>query len=164
MNFIFVQIYKFTPLIQLNFPQYSFRFRKNKNGEDEIFDRVRKKYVALTPEEWVRQHLLEYLIQDRKFPLSLLSVEKQLKLNSTTKRTDVLAYNSSLTPIVLAECKAPEVKLDMDVLNQILRYNLVFNVSHLVVTNGLQHFVFVKESGSESWKQADEFPFYLQLS
>jgi hypothetical protein len=150
-------------LIQLNFPQYSFRIRKNEKGDDEIFDRVRKKFVALTPEEWVRQHLLEYLIQDRKFPLSLMAVEKQLKLNSTTKRTDVLAYNSSLTPIVLAECKAPEVNLDIQVLNQTLRYNLVFNVAHLIVTNGLQHFIFIKERGSETWSQGTEFPEYQQF-
>ncbi|MFN6037315.1 MAG: type I restriction enzyme HsdR N-terminal domain-containing protein [Bacteroidota bacterium] len=148
----------------LNFPAYAFRIRENKNGAKEIFDRVRKKFVALTPEEWVRQHLLEYLIQEKKFPLSLMAVEKQLKLNSTVKRTDLLVYNNSMSPIVLAECKAPEVNLDVQTLNQILRYNLVFKVRHLIVTNGLQHYVFLKDIESDSWSQGNDFPSYQELA
>ena len=160
---IFVQIYEFALFTKLNFPSYSFRVRENEKGDREIFDRVRKKFVALTPEEWVRQHLIEYLVQERKFPLSLLAVEKQLKLNTTTKRTDVLAYNNSLQPILLAECKSPEINMDIQVLHQILRYNLVFNVRHLIVTNGMQHYVFLKEKNSDNWKQGVEFPFYQAL-
>jgi hypothetical protein len=147
----------------LNFPQYQFRIRKNEKNTEEIFDRVRKKFVALTPEEWVRQHLIEFLVEEKKFPHSLLAVEKQLKLNSTLKRTDLLAYSSSLQPVLLAECKAPEIKLDIHVLTQALRYNLVMNVDNLIITNGNSHFFFIKDKIDTGWKQADNFPEYQDL-
>ncbi len=117
----------------------------------------------LTPEEWVRQHLLEFMMQEKKFPLSLLAVEKQLKLNSTIKRTDVLAYTNSLQPLLLAECKAPEIKLDIHTITQALRYNLVFNVSYLLITNGQDHFLFSKDKVEKGWKQAESFPDYNEL-
>lgn len=148
---------------QLNFPPYEFRIRKNERELHEIFDKVRKKFVALTPEEWVRQHLLEFLMQEKKFPLSLLAVEKQLKLNSTLKRTDVMAYTNTLKPLLLAECKAPEIKLDIHTLTQALRYNLVFDVSYLVITNGLEHYFFYKDKLNPGWQRGDSFPDYTHL-
>lgn len=148
---------------QLNFPQYEFRLRKSESSTVEIFDKVRKKFVALTPEEWVRQHLLEWMIQEKNFPLSLIAVEKQLRLNTTVKRTDVLAYTSTLQPLLLAECKAPEIKLDIHTLTQVLRYNLVFNVSHLLITNGRDHFFFSKEKDGKGWSQEAHFPEYREL-
>jgi hypothetical protein len=150
-------------LPSLNFPNYNFRIRKKENDTHEIFDKVRKKFVALTPEEWVRQNLLEFMMEEKKFPLSLLAIEKQLILNNTQKRTDVLAYNNKLQPLLIAECKAPEIKLDIHTLTQALRYNLVYNVSYLVITNGLDHYFFYKDETNTGWKQGEDFPSYEDL-
>lgn len=149
--------------VTLNFPQYSFRIRKNERGAEEIFDRVRKKFVSLTPEEWVRQHLLEFLIREKEVPQSLIAVEKQLKLNSTLKRTDVLVYTNTLQPLLIAECKAPDIVLDEKTMNQALRYNLVYKVPFLLLTNGQQHYFFSKVAGQESWKTEADLPVYNQL-
>ena len=160
-------------LPELNFPKYNFRIRKRVFAEGEassakaiheIFDRVRKKFVALTPEEWVRQHLLEFLIMEKKFPLSLLAIEKELILNQTKKRTDLLAYSNKLKPILIAECKAPNVVLDDETLKQALRYNLVYNVSFLIITNGMNHYLFEGEANNKSWRQSESFPNYDILS
>jgi hypothetical protein len=150
-------------LPQLNFPQYNFRIRKREKLGHEIFDRVRKKFVMLTPEEWVRQHLLEFMITEKKFPLSLLAVEKQLKLNNTIKRTDVMAYNNAVQPVLIAECKAPEITLDLGTLRQAMRYNLVHNVPHLIITNGRDHFFFCRKNISSPWEQQQQFPDYQEL-
>jgi hypothetical protein len=147
----------------LNFPQYKFRIRKLTNGTHEIFDEVRKKFVFLNPEEWVRQHLIQFLIQEKQFPLSLLAVEKQLILNGTKKRTDVLVYTNTLTPLLIVECKAPEISLSTNALNQALRYNLVFNVNYLIITNGLQHFFYQKSAETGQWSLENELPSYLYL-
>jgi hypothetical protein len=148
---------------QLNFPAYEFRIRETAPSCYEIFDKVRKKFVSLTPEEWVRQHLLEFMMQEKKFPMSLLAVEKQLKLNTTVKRTDVVAYTNSLQPLLLAECKSPDVKLDIHTITQALRYNLVFNVSFLLITNGQDHYLFTKDKPETGWKQSESFPEYSEL-
>lgn len=129
----------------------------------EIFDTIRKRFVALTPEEWVRQHLLNYLCTEKKFPASLLAVEKQLKLNSTLKRTDVLAFTANLTPVFLAECKAPDVALTTATLNQAVRYNLVFKVPFLMITNGLEHYLFARASKGDEWIQQDVFSDYSEM-
>ena len=105
-----------------------------------LFDIVRKKYVSLTPEEWVRQHLIHYLIKEKKFPISLIAVEKQLTLNNLTKRTDILVFNSEGLPEIIVECKAPSVKITQHTFDQISRYNLKLNANYLMVSNGLEHF------------------------
>lgn len=150
-------------LPKLNFPAASFRIQNSYEGRSEIFDVVRKKFVALTPEEWVRQHLLHFMLNHKKFPLSLLSVEKQLQLNSTLKRTDVLAYSNQLFPVFLAECKAPEISLDVKTLEQVMRYNLIFQVPFLMITNGISHFIFQRTSDGSSWLQSDDFPDYPEM-
>jgi hypothetical protein len=125
----------------LNFPSYELRIRRQEEGAYSIFDRCRKIFVDLTPEEWVRQHLLHFLVEEKKFPESLIVVEKSLKLNNTQKRADVIVYDNSLKPLLIAECKEPGVQLSQQVLDQALRYNLVFNVSYLVLSNGISHYV-----------------------
>ena len=125
---------------QLNFPQYTFRIKHSKTTGNTIFDPCRKKFVALSPEEWVRQHLIHFLHQEKKFPLSLMAVEHSLKLNNTNKRADLLIVNNQLSPFLIAECKAPTVNLSQEVLNQALRYNLIFGVQYIILTNGLKHF------------------------
>jgi hypothetical protein len=125
----------------LNFPRYGLRLKELSNGGIEIFDRCRKSFVALTPEEWVRQHLINFLILEKGFPESLMVPEKSLKLNNTVKRADVLVYDKFLNPLLIAECKEASVPLSQEVLDQALRYNLIFNVKYLVLTNGLSHYV-----------------------
>jgi hypothetical protein len=124
---------------QLNLPAYSFKF-KEQGTRTQIFDAIRKKYVALTPEEWVRQNFLQYLVNDKNFPASLIAVEAGLKYNQMQKRTDVLVYDKQGNPHLMVECKAPEVKITQDAFDQIARYNMIFKVKYLVVTNGLNHF------------------------
>lgn len=127
-------------LPKLNFPEYTFRLRKTTMGKHQIFDRVRKKFVDLTPEEWVRQHLIVFLFEEHQFPLSAFSVEKGLKLNNTYKRTDIVIYAKTGKPLVLVECKEPNVQLDESVLQQSLRYNLIHDAPYILISNGLQHF------------------------
>jgi hypothetical protein len=125
---------------QLNFPGYNFKLQKaSPDGQSiKIFDIVRKKFLLLTPEEWVRQHLIHYLVNDRQFPLSLLSVEKKIVLNGLTKRTDIVAFGMNHKPFLLAECKAPDIIIDQKVFDQAARYNMVLNTRFYVLSNGLQ--------------------------
>jgi len=126
-------------MLQLNFPAYNFRF-KNSENKIHIFDVIRKKFVVLQPEEWVRQHLVHYLITTKKFPKSLINVEKQLNLNGMTKRYDVVVFNSDGSIEMLFECKAPKIKIDQAAFDQIARYNMNLKANYLMVTNGLQHY------------------------
>jgi type I site-specific restriction endonuclease len=126
-------------LPKLNFPEITFRFKTSENAKQQIFDIVRKKFVELTPEEWVRQHLIDYLINHKLVPISLISVEKQLILNGTKRRTDIVIYNSTLQPIVIIECKAPNIQLSQATFNQAFGYNMVLNVPILLLSNGLSH-------------------------
>jgi len=125
---------------RLNLPEYQFRLRKNKESKTEIFDSIRKRFYVLTPEEWVRQNFINYLVQEKNYPASLMSIEKGLKLNGTTKRTDIVQYNKEGKPILIVECKAPEVKLSQDTFDQAARYNLTLKVDYLIITNGLEHY------------------------
>ncbi len=124
---------------QLNFPVYQFRF-KNRENKPLIFDVIRKKFVVLTPEEWVRQHIVHFLISEKKFPKSLINVEKQIKLHQTRKRYDIVVYNSDGSIHLIVECKAPSVAVAQDTFDQIARYNFVLNATFLMVSNGLEHY------------------------
>lgn len=123
----------------LNFPKYDFRFRNA--DKPEIFDQIRRKFVVLTPEEWVRQHTVNYLIREKKYPLSLINVEKLLLVNGTRKRYDIVVYNPNGSIRILVECKAPEVAVTQQVFDQIARYNLTLDAATLMVTNGINHYV-----------------------
>lgn len=123
--------------MQLNFPTYNFKVKKVEN-RNYIFDIIRKKFVVLTPEEWVRQHLVHYLIEVCKCPTSLIAVEKGLVINGLQKRFDVLVYNNLGLPILLAECKAPDIALSTQTFLQAAVYNQALQVQNLVITNGLQ--------------------------
>ena len=124
---------------KLNLPNFNFKI-KNSENKMLIFDNLRKKYLVLTPEEWVRQHFVHYLISEKKYPISLIAIEKQLTLNTRKKRTDILVFNQIGTPELIVECKAPSVKITQDTFDQIARYNLKLNANYLIVTNGLTHF------------------------
>lgn len=123
---------------QLNFKRYPFTL-KNRENKRYIFDVVRKKDILLTPEEWVRQHCLQYLIQEKNYPLSLINVEKKLKVYGRDKRYDIIVYTPQGEVTLLVECKAPHITIDQDVFDQIARYNLSANSQYLMVTNGLTH-------------------------
>ena len=126
--------------VQLNFPTYSFKIKDEENNRF-IFDEVRKKYLVLTPEEWVRQNVVQYLIQEKGYPKSLIQLEGGLKLNALQKRTDLIVFNSRGEKILLVECKAPVIKITQKVFDQIARYNIIHKVPLLFVSNGLEHFV-----------------------
>ncbi len=146
----------------LNFPPAVFRFGRSGNLPT-IFDPFRKKYVALTREEWVRQHTLAYLTDHLHYPAGLICVEKSLVLNRMAKRADILVYNSLHRPALLVECKAPEVSLTQPVFEQIARYNLVFRVSFLLVTNGMDHYVFHVSFETGKLSVAPEIPLFEAL-
>jgi len=126
-------------MINLNLPKYSYKI-KNRENKLYIFDIVRKKYIVLTPEEWVRQHFVNYLITHKKYPKSIIAIEKQLKYNGLIKRTDILVFDKQGQPDIIVECKSPSIKISQDTFDQIARYNLKLNANFLIVTNGLDHY------------------------
>lgn len=148
-------------MFQLNLPFYNITL-KNENGKHFIFDDIRKKYLRLTPEEWVRQNFVKYLIDEKKYPASLIVIEKGLKLNELSKRADVLIYKNSL-PILLVECKAPTVKINQNTFDQISRYNLTFKVPYLIVTNGLNHYCCKVNFANTSFEFLEKIPNFEML-
>ena len=142
---------------KLNFPEYQFRF-KSKENKRLIFDEIRKKFIILTPEEWVRQHVIHYLVKDKKYPASHLSVEKQLKLHDTVKRYDIVVYNRDGGIELIVECKAPNIKISQDTFDQIARYNFVLRANLLMVTNGVEHYFCKMDFEAEKYEFIKELP------
>jgi len=123
----------------LNFPKFSYRV-KNTENNILIFDIIRKKYVVLQAEEWVRQHCIHYLINQKNYPKSLINVEKELQLNHLKKRYDIVVYNKDGSIFLVVECKAADIPINQTTFDQIARYNLVLNANYLMVTNGINHY------------------------
>lgn len=146
---------------KLNFPQYSFRF-KNRENKVFIFDAIRKKFVVLQPEEWVRQHCLLFLIHDKAYPKSLINIEKELTINGIRKRYDIVVYNSDGSIHILVECKSPYVKIDQGTFDQIARYNLSLKASYLMITNGVNHYNCLMDFKNERYKFLKELPNYTK--
>ena len=143
----------------LNFPSYTFRF-KNSENKMAIFDEMRKKFVVLTPEEWVRQHVVQYLLVEKKYPKSLINVEKLVKVNGLNKRYDIVVFQPNGEIFMLIECKAPEVAISQQTFDQIARYNLKLNAQYLMVTNGLNHYFCQMDFENEKYvflKEAPDF-------
>ncbi len=130
---------QFCTMDQLNFPDFDFSL-KSKENKPYILDPIRKKWLVLTPEEWVRQHCIQYLLKNKKVPLGLLQVEKKLVVNQTVKRYDIVVFNRDQSISLLVECKAPSVNLTQKAFDQIARYNTILKSDYLMLTNGLQHF------------------------
>ena len=143
----------------LNFPTYNFRF-KNSENKTAIFDEIRKKFIILTPEEWVRQHVVRYLLEEKKYPKSLINVEKLLKINGLTKRYDVVVFNNDGSIFILVECKAPEIKISQNTFDQIARYNMTLQSEYLMVTNGLNHYFCQMDFENEKYTFLRELPNY----
>lgn len=143
----------------LNLPTYSFNLKLIEQRK-YIFDFIRKKYVILTPEEWVRQNFLKYLVEEKKYPASLIFVEMEFKLNTLSKRCDAVVFNRNGEPKVIVECKASSVKIDKLVFEQIARYNMQLKVDYLIVTNGLKHFCCKIDFENQSYTFLKEIPDY----
>ena len=144
---------------KLNFPTYSFRF-KNSENKVSIFDEIRKKFILLTPEEWVRQHVVQFLLQDKKYPKSYINVEKLIKINELSKRYDGVVFQPNGEIFLLIECKAPEVPISQQTFDQIARYNLVLKAKYLMVTNGLNHYFCRMDFENEKYVFLKELPEY----
>ncbi|SHG25093.1 Type I restriction enzyme R protein N terminus (HSDR_N) [Flavobacterium segetis] len=144
---------------QLNFPNYQFRF-KNSENKVAIFDQIRKKFIILTPEEWVRQHVIQFLLIDKNYPISLINVEKVLKVNGLRKRYDVVVYNPDGSIFILIECKAPEIKTSQSTFDQIARYNMSMKAHYLMVTNGLNHYFCQMDYENEKYQFLTDLPLY----
>lgn len=128
-------------MIKIEYPAYQYKI-KTENDREFIFDTIRKQWVMLTPEEWVRQNFLQYLLQVKKFPGSLIAVEKEIRLGDLIKRCDIVIYDRNATPLLMTECKAMEIEINASAAEQILRYNISLPVRYLVITNGSYCFAF----------------------
>ena len=143
----------------LNLPTYPFKIKSSEN-KFFIFDIIRKKYVNLSPEEWVRQHIIHFLMKEKNYPSSLIAIEKKLTVNTLTKRTDILVFNKNGQPFIIVECKAPSVKITQESFDQIARYNLKLNANYLVVTNGIEHFFCEMDFENERYVFLESIPKY----
>ncbi|EIA07560.1 type I restriction enzyme HsdR N-terminal domain-containing protein [Flavobacterium frigoris] len=144
---------------KLNFYSYSFRL-KNSENKVSIFDEIRKKFIVLTPEEWVRQHVVQFLLEEKNYPKSHINVEKVLKVNGLRKRYDVVVYNPDGSIYILIECKAPEIKIAQATFDQIARYNMTMDAKFLMVTNGLNHYFCQMDFENEKYQFLADLPNY----
>ena len=144
---------------QLNLPNAVLK-TKLVEGTTQVFDAVRKKYLVLTSEEWVRQHFIHYLNLEKNYPLGLMGVEKMVKDNGMQTRADIVLYSSEGKPNMIVECKAPKVKITQDAFNQIAKYNFKLRVDFLVVTNGMQHFCCAMDYENNKITFLGEIPSY----
>ncbi len=144
---------------RLNLPSYSFKLKSNEK-HTLIFDNLRKKYFVLTPEEWVRQHYVQFLIEEKKYPVSLIALEKQLIINNRKKRTDIVIFNKKGNPDIIVECKAPHIKISQSTFDQIARYNLKLKANFLVLTNGMEHYYCKMDFENETYIFLKDIPKY----
>ncbi len=144
---------------KLNFPTYSFRF-KNSENKPFIFDDIRKKFVVLQPEEWVRQHCVQFLIEEKKYPKSLINVEKELKVNGLKKRYDIVIFNSDGSIHLIVECKAAKISINQNTFDQIARYNLALNAKYLMITNGINHYYCTMDFEDQRYHFLNDIPSY----
>jgi len=149
-------------MLSLNLPEFETKISLNK-GKYVIWDVLRRKNVALTPEEWVRQHFIHYLIHHKGYPQSLMANEVQVSLNSTKKRCDTVLYRRDLTARMIIEYKAPDVESAQNVFDQITRYNMVLRADYLIVSNGLQHYCCKLDYQTNSYVFLKDIPSYNEL-
>ena len=148
-------------MLKLNFPDFEFKL-KNIDSKTFIFDFIRKNYYLLTPEEWVRQHLIHLLIERYHYPKSLISCEKGLSYNKRLKRTDIVTYDQNGTPFLLIECKAPNVKLSKNTLHQASTYNTQLKAPFLCISNGINTLCFQINHKTQEINQLDDLPHFLK--
>ena len=149
-------------MLALNLPSFAVKIQQ-RNGKNLIFDPLRKKYVALTPEEWVRQHFTHFLTDHKGYPKGLLANEIQLDLNGTKKRCDTILFNKDLSARMIVEYKAPHIAITQTVFDQITRYNMVLKVDYLIVSNGINHYCCKIDYQSMSYSFLPDIPSYTDL-
>lgn len=149
-------------MLSLNLPKYETKICE-RDGKLQIFDPLRKCHVALTPEEWVRQHFVNFLIESRGFPAALMANEVAITVNGMKRRCDTVVYDRQLQPRVIVEYKAPTVKITKEVFAQISRYNLTLKVDYLIVSNGLQHYCCRMDYPNKSYSFLQEIPEYAKI-
>jgi hypothetical protein len=142
-------------MIKIKFPEFKYKI-KNERGKDLIFDSIRKQWIVLTDEEWVRQNFIRFLVQEMKYPETLIAVEKEIQLGELKKRFDILVYNKDHQPWMLVECKAADVSLDDKVFQQVLRYHISVPCSFLIITNS--HYTFGWEKTGGELKEMAKMP------
>jgi hypothetical protein len=150
-------------LPQLNLPEYSFQI-KTAGQRKYIFDNIRKRYVVLTPEEWIRQNFAAYMINEKKFPASLIAIEMPLKINRLEKRADIVFFSRQGVPLIIAECKAPGVKITQKVFDQVALYNMDMKVLYFIVTNGMVHYCAELDHHKKNWKFLSQVPDYSSIA
>ena len=143
----------------LNYPSYRFRF-KNRENKIYIFDAIRKKFMLLPPEEWVRQHVVRYLLEDKQYPYSHINVEKQLLVNGIKKRYDIVVFDPQGGIEILVECKSPKINITQEVFDQIARYNLQLRAKYLMVTNGMDHYFCKMDFERKRYDFLEDIPYY----
>lgn len=146
----------------LNLPEYPLKVKKN-GSRLSVFDRLRKRYVALTPEEWVRQHFVEYLIEEKQFPAALMANEVSLTQNGIKRRCDTLVADREGQPLVIVEYKAPEIEITQQVFDQIVRYNMVLRARYLMVSNGMTHYCCQIDYANNTYSFLNDIPEYAEL-
>ncbi|MEA3477362.1 MAG: type I restriction enzyme HsdR N-terminal domain-containing protein [Bacteroidota bacterium] len=149
-------------MIRLNLPEYDLKTQQS-GDKLMIFDIIRKKYVALTKEEWVRQHFIHYMIQEKGFPLSLISVERGLKLLKMQKRYDIVIFNNKGEPKLIVECKSPEISVSQDAFDQAARYNMGLKVDYMIISNGIDHYCCKINYENDDYTFLDDIPEYSEI-
>jgi len=149
-------------MLQLNLPEYNFRIKKQDN-KLLIFDSQRKRYVTLTPEEWVRQHFVRFLIETKGYPAALLAIEKQLNMNGMKKRCDAILYDHNANPVLIIELKAPNVPISQATFDQVAVYNAKLQVNFFMISNGIEHFCCKVNPETARYEYFPEIPHYNQL-
>lgn len=148
---------------QLNLPKYNFRIKKQ-NEKLYIFDTQRKRYVTLTPEEWVRQRFIRFLIEQKGYPAALLAVEKQLEMNGMKKRCDAILYNNDAKPILIIEFKAPNIAITQNTFDQVAVYNAKLKVEFFIISNGIEHFCCKVNTETARYEFFPEIPDFSQIN
>jgi hypothetical protein len=145
-------------MIFINYPPHQYKIREPELKKEEIWDDVRRQWVSLTPEEWVRQNFIQFMIQIQKYPAPYIAVEKKIQIGEVKKRFDILVYDQAVKPWLMVECKKTEVPLDKKVLKQILNYNIVVPVPYLIITNG--HYCYGYHRTGNGLVELDSLPEY----
>ncbi len=149
-------------MTRLNLPPFEIKLRGTK-ARPQIFDILRKKYIALTPEEWVRQHFVHFLVEHKGYPAALMANEIQLKVGEKTLRADSVLYSRDLKPKMIIEYKAPHIPITQKVFDQISIYNMLLHVDYLVVSNGLQHYICKMDYNDKKYLFLEDIPDYKEL-
>ena len=147
---------------QLNLPSY--KFNTKKAGDNLlIFDSLRKKFVKLTPEEWVRQNFIQFLIQEKNFPTALIAIETQILINGMKKRCDAIVYDNYMNPYIIIEFKSPSIPITQEVFDQVAVYNFKLNVDYFILSNGFQHFFCKKNNSIAGYEISNDIPDFLSF-